>query len=155
MKANKSIIINISVFLLMLMVSGCAAMSDSRSYGSTSAVESSLNVATILRFDDVPVPSGFKSIEHESFAFQNDVTRVALLKYVGTRNIDQIVAFYKEQMPLYKWNPINIIEYERRILNFEKESESCIISIEAIGRKNIVTIAISPKSRPMKVEIKK
>jgi len=114
-----------------------------------------LDVAALLRFNDIPVPAGFKVLENESFAFQNDATRVVLLKYKGARIADQVVQFYKEQMPMYNWNAINIIEYERRILNYEKGSESCIITVESLGRKSEIVIAISPKSRPMKVEVSK
>ena len=143
-----------SCFLILLLVSGCVTTSESRSYDKESDVVPSLDVASALRFNDVPVPFGFKMLEGESFAFRNDVTRVALLKYLGSRSADQAVVFYKEQMPMYNWNPINIIEYERRILNYEKELETCIVTIEARGRKSVITIAISPKSRPMKVDPK-
>jgi len=137
-----------------MVLCSCATTSENTSfYGEReTSIEKSLDVAAILRFDDVPVPFGFRTLETQSFAFQNDATRVALLKYLGSRSSDQIVAFYKQQMPMYNWSPINIIEYDRRVLNYEKNSESCIVTVEKHGRKNIVTIAISPKSRPMKVE---
>ncbi|MFC1621134.1 hypothetical protein ACFL2G_02405 [Candidatus Omnitrophota bacterium] len=138
--------------LWLILIAGCTTSSGSSSYSGGDGV--SLDVAAMLRLEDVPVPTGFRVLNTESFAFQNDVTRVALLKYVGSKTADQVVAFYKQQMPMYNWSAINIIEYERRILNYEKSSESCIVSIEGKGRKSIITIAISPKSRPMKVEIK-
>ncbi|MHC4124426.1 MAG: hypothetical protein ACYSSI_12695 [Planctomycetota bacterium] len=149
---RKRILILSSYFLVLLLVSGCATTYESRLYDGESSSDVSLDVALALRFNDVPVPAGFKILDKESFAFQNDVTRVALLKYIGAKGADQTVLFYKEQMPLYNWKPINIIEYERRILNYERDSESCIVTVESQGRKCIVTIGISPKSRPMKVE---
>ncbi|MDP8229942.1 MAG: hypothetical protein P9L93_02435 [Candidatus Gorgyraea atricola] len=139
-------------FLSLIVLSGCTTMSGSSSYSSSG--DTSLDVAAMLRLEDVPVPTGFKVLNAESFAFQNDVTRVALLKYTGSKTADQVVAFYKQQMPMYNWNPINIIEYERRMLNYEKSGESCIVTIEGKGRKSTLIIAISPKSRPMKVEIR-
>lgn len=151
---SKKFLILAPYIVVLFLVAGCATTYEGRSYGKDTASGTSLDVASLLRFDDVPTPAGFKILEGESFAFQNDVTRVALLKYSGSRSADQAVWFYKEQMPMYKWNPINIIEYERRILNYEKESESCIVTIESRGRGSIITIAISPKSRPMKVEQK-
>lgn len=155
MKRNKILVLS-SYFLMLLLISGCTTTTyEARSYGKDSSGGTSMDVASILRLEDVPVPAGFTILNKESFAFQNDVTRVALLKYSGSRHTDLAVQFYKEQMPIYKWSPINIIEYERRILNYEKGSESCIVTIESQGRKSIVTIAISPKSRPMKVESKK
>lgn len=150
---RKHFLIFSSYFLAMVLLSGCATTRyESNPYGKDSSSVVSLEVASMLRFDDVPAPYGFKILESESFAFQNDVTRVALLKYTGGKTADQVVMFYKDQMPMYNWSPINIIEYERRILNYEKNNESCIVTIESRGRKSIITISISPKSRPMKVE---
>ncbi|MBU4457589.1 MAG: hypothetical protein KJ902_02475 [Candidatus Omnitrophica bacterium] len=153
MKKNKRLSLVVCLLLVAFLCS-CTGMGGSSSYSGSSSEPRMLDVSTMLRFKDVPAPHGFNVLEQESFAFQNDVTRVALLKYIGSRPIDEVVLFFKEQMPMYNWSPINIIEYERRILNYEKEGESCIVTIEARGRKSIVTIAISPKSRPMKVDIK-
>ena len=154
MKKNILCGLSFSFFAILILLSGCTTMS-SGTYGKGSVAEKPLEVSSVLRFNDIPAPYGFKILDHESFAFQNDATRVALLKYVGGTVADRVVLFYKEQMPLYNWNPINIIEYERRVMNFENDSESCIITIEAKGRSSIVTIAISPKSQPMEVETKK
>lgn len=137
--------------LALILLSGCTTLSGPGSY---SGEDVSLDVATLLRFNDIPIPTGFKILDRESFAFQNDTTRVALLKYIGSKHMDLVVAFYKVQMTMYNWSHINIIEYERRILNYEKEGESCIVTIEARGGKSIITIAISPKSRPMKMQKK-
>ena len=153
MKKDKRLSL-VACLLMVAFLCGCTGMGGSSSYSGSPSEPRMLDVSTMLRFKDVPAPSGFNVIEQESFAFQNDVTRVALLKYIGSRPIDEVVLFFKEQMPMYNWSPINIIEYERRILNYEKEGESCIVTIEARGRKSVVTIAISPKSRPMKVDIK-
>jgi hypothetical protein len=140
--------VTVSLFAV-LFLSGCATMYND-GYGKSEPKP--LNVATLLRFNDIPVPAGFMVFDKESFAFQNDSARVALLKYIGPKSQDQVVQFFKEQMPTYNWNPINIIEYERRILNYEKGTETCIVTIEPRGGKSIVIIAISPRSRPMKVE---
>ena len=151
---KKNIAILTTCLALLFLMSGCATMYDD-GYGKSSTEQKALDVSTLLRFNDVPVPAGYKVLNSESFAFQNDAIRVALLKYVGSRTQDQVVLFYKEQMPTYNWSPINIIEYERRMLNYEKGSESCIITVESKGRKSIVIIAISPKSRPMKADTAK
>ncbi len=153
----KKVFMLCSCFLAVLILSSCATTSYDSGYDRDGSVYAekghSIGVASILRFDDVPVPAGFKVLEEESFAFQNDVTRVALLKYAGGKSADLVVMFFKEQMPMYNWSPINIIEYDRRILNYEKKSESCIITIESQGRKSVITVAISPKSRPMKLDM--
>ncbi|MBU3912011.1 MAG: hypothetical protein KKD90_05445 [Candidatus Omnitrophica bacterium] len=151
---KRNIAILTTCMALLFLMSGCATLYEDV-YGSGSAEPRPLDVSTLLRFNDVPVPAGYQVLDSESFAFQNDATRVALLKYVGSRTADQVVLFYKDQMPVYNWNPINIIEYERRMLNYEKDAESCIVTVESKGRKSIVIIAISPKSRPMKMDVVK
>jgi len=107
----------------------------------------SLEVATLLKFDDVPVPAGLKFIPEDSFAFQNDLFRVALLRYSGRVAAEQAVSFYKEQMPLYGWEVINIVEYGTKTLNFDRPEETCTIIINAKGsKKSDIAISVAPKA---------
>ena len=139
-------------FLFLFLIAGCVTLPKSESTGSAEQNKVSLSVAPILKFDDIPVPVGFRILDKESFAFQNDKSRVALLKYYGGQNAEQVLAFYKEQMAMSNWDIVNIIEYDRKVLNYENSDESCIITIQPEGGKSRVTIALSPKSRPIKLE---
>ena len=105
-----------------------------------------LAVASRLKFDDVPVPSGFKIIREDSFIFQDSSVRIGLIKYAGRPNAEDLVNFYKDQMPLYNWNLINIVEYGRAVINFEREGQTCIVTVEPYSTKTILTIAIAPRS---------
>lgn len=149
---------DLSIFSLVLLIiglvicSGCSSIQWARrpSSPSTSAemdVAEQLQVAVDLRFDDIPVPAGFRLDVVNSFAFQNDYTRVGLLKYTGRAKVTEVVDFYKEQMPLYNWILVNVIEYDRSLLNFEKGKQSCIITCEGRATRTILTIAIAPKSQ--------
>ena len=134
------------VFILIaaFVLSGCVTMSGRSS--KVTNMSQGLEVSALLKFDDIPVPNGFNFIAVESFAFQTKDVRVGLLKYEGKSNPDEVVQFYKEQMPLYNWKTINIIEYERRILNFEKNGQSAVITIDGKGNKSSLVIAVSPRS---------
>jgi len=131
--------------VLSVFISGCSTLSGGRSSKSND-FERQLEVSTLLKFDDIPVPSGFKFIASESFAFQTDEIRVGLLRYTGRISPEETVVFFKEQMPLYNWKPINFIEYERRILNFEKDEQSAVITIDGKGASSSLVIAVSPRS---------
>jgi len=136
----------------MIVCSGCSSTGWGRKSSSSSDTETmdtrkQLQVAADLRIDDVPVPVGFKLDAGDSFAFQNDYTRVGLLKYSGRANITEVINFYKEQMPLYNWILVNLVEYERSMLNFEKDNQSCIITCEGGMRKTVLTISTAPKSQ--------
>lgn len=139
-------------FLFLVFLAGCVTLPKSESTGGSEQNKVSLSVAPILKFEDLPTPAGFKILDKESFAFQNDKSRVALLKYYGGQNAEQVLAFYKEQMASFNWDLVNIIEYDRKVLNYENSSESCIVTIQPQGGKSLVTVALSPKSRPIKAE---
>lgn len=139
------------VFLLVachlpFAVLGCATTSGSGSSSGGSAQQGAAGMANILRFDDVPVPAGFRIIDNESFTFQNDQMRVGLLKYGGMPNANKAVEFYKEQMPLYNWDLINVIEYGQRVMNFERADQTCIITIQPLSTRTVIAIAVAPKA---------
>jgi len=135
----KLLFLSTTCYLLTTALSGCATTSNSR-----------IEPQAVLKFADVPVPAGLKPLAQTSYSFQNAGVRVAVLKYQGKANIDQLINFFKEQMPMYNWNLINIIEYGQRLLNFERENETCIITIQVAGFWNedaLVTVSLGPKSQ--------
>ncbi len=138
--------------LVLLFLAGCATFPQSQSSTDSEKNKVTLSVAPILKFEDIPVPAGFKILDKESFAFQNDKSRVALLRYYGSQTADQVVAFYKEQMASFNWNLINIVEYDRKILNYENSEESCVVTVQPNGGKSFVIISLAPRSRPIKSE---
>lgn len=138
------------IVILVFSVAGCAAI---KGRGSSELEEeegyapTTLAVTAKLRFSDVPVPAGFKLIQNKSFVFQTEETRVALMKYSGRAKLQDLVDFYKEQMLLCNWELLNIVEYGRSVLNFERSRQSCIITLESKGMKKIITISVAPKTK--------
>ena len=153
MKFSNLFKIYLIVILLMLLSGfGCATTqgrgaSELEEEEAFAAAATTLPVTAKLRFSDVPVPAGFKLIQDKSFVFQTQGTRVALLKYVGRAKLEELVVFYKEQMPYYNWELLNVVEYGKSVLNFEREGQSCIVTIESKGRKKIVTLSVAPRAK--------
>jgi hypothetical protein len=133
-----------AILSCVLLLTGCAASSPYRSDGADSY--KALDVSTALKFEDVPVPAGFKPIIRDSFAFENDVLRVGILKYSGRAHPDHVVNFYRDQMELYNWRFLNIVEYQRRIMSFERDDQNCTILIEPSGMSTLLTISVAPKA---------
>lgn len=136
-----------STVILLFSLSGCAALNRGN---KDMAVQAPLEPQAVMKFGDIPVPVGFKMIPQQSYSFQNTGIRVGLLKYEGKTGIDQVMSFYKEQMPIYNWNLINIIEYGDRIMNFDRESETCIITLLPKGSSVVVTLAVGPRAQGSK-----
>ena len=129
-------------FIIFFMV-GCATAGTR--YGGAEEAPKALDVAMALKFEDVPIPAGFRAVTNESFTFQNEVIRVGILKYSGGAAADQVVNFYKDQMPLYSWRFLNMLEYGRRILNFDREDQTCIVVVEPTKLTTYITITVAPK----------
>ncbi len=145
--SGKRRMIGIVVMAIVLCVylSGCALGSRGRS--SNVASGQNLNVAIDSRFEDLPVPNGFALLRKTSFIFQNNQTRMGTLRYKGYANLGTLIEFYKKNMVYNGWNFINIVEFGRVILNFENGEESCIVTLEQKGLKNmIVSLNLSPRS---------
>ncbi|MDD5465337.1 MAG: hypothetical protein PHP73_03235 [Candidatus Omnitrophica bacterium] len=122
---------------------GCSTLSDN----PKSINPGLLEPQATLKFSDVPVPVGLKSLPQESYSFESSGVRVGVLKYQGKANADQVINFYKEQMAMYNWNLVNIVEYGQRLINFERENETCIITLEPKGNNITLTISLGPKSQ--------
>ncbi|MEI6631657.1 MAG: hypothetical protein WCL25_03475 [bacterium] len=131
----------------VFMLSGCAGFSKKDRQMSSPGL---LEPQVTLKFNDIPVPAGFKLIPQDSYSFESAGVRVGLLKYKGKANPIQVINFYKEQMSMYSWSLLNVIEYGQCILNFEREQESCIVNMLANGKSITLTISVGPKSQYQK-----
>jgi hypothetical protein len=141
----KLFFLSTTCYLLTAALMGCSTLSNSNN--AKSANPGILEPQAILKYSDVPVPVGLKNLPDQSYSFESSGVRVGVLKYQGKNNPDQVVNFYKEQMAMYNWNLVNIIEYGQRLMNFERENETCIITMEPKGNTIIVTISLGPKSQ--------
>ena len=136
------------VFLLCFvfigfLLSGCADFPQKDDY--MSKTPGVLEPSATIKFSDIPVPAGFKLLPQNSYSFESSGVRVGVLKYRGKGSPDQVISFYKEQMPMYSWNLLNIVEYGDRLMNFERENETCIVSLVPKGSLAVLTISLGPK----------
>jgi len=133
--------------LLTVLLFGCAGVSGESSDRSYSNARSELGVSSALRFEDIPIPAGFAILRKDSFVFQNSQTRLGTLTYSGKADYERLVNFFKRNMAQNSWNLINSVEFGRVIMNFEKEGEGCIVTIEGrSGSKLLITLSVSPLS---------
>lgn len=143
----------VKIYLLMglvLILSGCATTSWRG--GSTVTTEEGITpklgelpIASKLRFEDIPVPESFRLDPKTSFVYEDGQIHLGVLHYESRTPPEELVAFFKREMPNYNWNIVNIIEYGDRMLSFEKPGQSCVISILPKGRGSLVTISTAPK----------
>lgn len=148
---KKNIFIVMGIVFFALAISSCATTNNN---SGASISSGGVGMSGILKFEDVPVPAGFKLIDNESFSFQNDNMRVGLLKYSGMPGANKVVEFYKEQMPMYNWDLINVIEYGQKVMNFERADQTCIITIQPLSTRTVIAVAVAPKAQTVMTEEK-
>ena len=141
MKKNALIFMLLATFVFFFL--GCSMLSQQDK--SMNSNPSALEPQAMNKFSDIPVPSGFKSLPGQSYSFESSGIRVGVLKFQGKADVDQIVSFYKEQMVMYNWNLLNVVEYGERLLNFDRENETCVITLLTRGKTVIITISLGPK----------
>jgi hypothetical protein len=147
----KNLVLTIMLAYVLFAALGCANTGKKDNLKSSPSL---LEPSSSLKFNDVPVPTGFKFIPEDSFSFESYGVRVGTLRYQGKADADLVVNFYKEQMPMYNWNLLNVVEYGERLLNFDRDDETCIISLKP--KRNHITLSISlgPKSQVSKKSLK-
>ncbi|MDD5155776.1 MAG: hypothetical protein PHF11_04730 [Candidatus Omnitrophica bacterium] len=141
---NKLGFIRLMCLVSFVLLGGCASW-DKKDTTNPALLEPQ----AMVKFTDVPVPSGFKLLPKSSYSFETQGIRVGMLKYQGKANPEQIVSFYKEQMAMSNWNLLNIIEYGERQLNFDRDTETCVVILSSKGNSMIISIALGPKGQGM------
>ena len=127
------------LFSLLIFIWGC------QSIPATYQKLPPLTPSSQPRFKDLPVPENFVYLPSKSFIFEHGKTRVGILKYIGKSNPQALVNFLKTQMQKQGWKLKSIIEGGTSFLSFEKEKEVCLINIDFIGRKILLTFSVSPQ----------
>ena len=105
-----------------------------------------------VSFEDIPVPAKFKLVRKESYSFQNDVTRVGHLVYVGRSDINNVLAFFQQQMPLHGWQEMSYIDARSSTRYYDKEGQTCIITVDKLSAAHQVhnmriDLDMRPKSK--------
>jgi len=136
-------------FFSIILLSGCAIL-EPKPYDSTL-----LEPSAIVKFSDIPVPAGFTLLPKSSYSFETTGTRVGMLKYQGKATRDQLVAFYKGQMEMLNWNLLNIVEYGDCQLNFDRDAETCVVTLSPKGSSFLITVTLGPKNQVVHKKVEK
>ncbi|MDD5556604.1 MAG: hypothetical protein PHN82_05045 [bacterium] len=109
----------------------------------------SVQFSTDVSFEDIPVPAGFTLKRKDSYSFQNDMVRVGRLVYTGRSGVNNVLAFYQQQMPLHGWQEMSYIDFRSSVRYYEKAGQSCILTVQPRKAWRNVEIVLDtrPKAR--------
>lgn len=101
----------------------------------------------VYPFSDIPVPNEFERDHDKSFVYESgsgDV-KVGRFFYSGWSSLNDVVAFYQNEMVNKGWSLVNAIKHETTILNYEKEGWVCVLMIKSTLGKAFIEIQAGPK----------
>lgn len=133
------------VVLVAAAVGGCAGPRDSGKAG--------LLVPRKVPFvPDAPLPEGFELIRNQSHDAVSGTARYVWHRYEGRAESAALRAFYKEQMPAFRWTLVDDYMQEGTVtMRFEKGTEACTVEIHAPGGgwagRTVIYVRIIPFDR--------
>jgi hypothetical protein len=102
-----------------------------------------LQPGTASLFSDIPVPRGFTYEPSKSFSDLGRGYRTGQLLFSGNAAVEDVVQFYKEQMPANSWTEErNLRSSDNVAMYFKKGEERSTITIKAGGVISSTTIKI-------------
>ncbi len=120
--------------VVVLCTTGCTLLPRQRSGEQDPNAIEGLQVASELRYSDIPVPRGFVYLRKESWTYEGPGgVRLADLLYKGKAPMQTAVDFFIEQMPISGWEKEMIVGPEtKKRLRFKhtKKSDRCEIILE-------------------------
>lgn len=125
-----------------LLVMGCAGP---RTGGDSQTLRASATPYEV----DIPLPTGFRLVDQSSEDWSGGRLRYLRHRYVGRADKYAVRRFYRDQMPLARWTPRGNGNVGGRVVMwFEREAESCTITIEddrsSLSRRVSVEVIVTP-----------
>lgn len=101
---------------------------------------------------DIPLPAGFALVDQSSEDWSSGPLRYLRHRYQGRGDKHAVREFYRQQMPLVRWAPVQESSmYGRCRMLFARGLESCAVTIEQPGSRRsravTVDVLITPKPR--------
>ena len=120
-----------------LMIAGCT---------TAKVPKDNASLAPQYRFEDVPVHPKLTIDANESFIFETQSLKAGILAYYGDESMDEVIAFFKAEMPKHAWRLVNAIEAKGTVLmNFEKKGRNALMRVSRGALKTSVEITIGPR----------
>jgi hypothetical protein len=127
---NKWILVLLGIVILS---AGCSWFKKARDK-TEKLVTYQAESGSLIQPDDIPVPANFAYQKFESIYYIDGNIRTGKLKYIATEFIStlDVLKFYEERMPSYKWEEIaNATANGKKIKIYKQVSgyDTCKISI--------------------------
>ncbi len=137
------------VLVTMLLTTGCSALKSKKAPTSSTAspanpVAAPQSKSVYLDFGDVLLPKRLKVDRKHSFIFSTSGITAGLLSMKGRVEVNSLITFFQNKMPVDGWQLISAIKASRSMLLFKKQSRWCVISITEGNMSTRTEIWVAP-----------
>ncbi len=136
----------ICVCAALLLFTGCSTF-KSKKAPSTSPTGSRVAPQAkdiYLDFGDILLPRQLKVDRGDSFVFSTSGFTAGLLSLNGRVEVNSLIAYFENKMPVDGWQLISAIKSSRSMLLFKKQARWCVISISEGSLSTGVKIWVAP-----------
>jgi hypothetical protein len=122
------------MLVTMSITMGCSAMTSKKAPPSSTSTPANPGAvpeskSVYLDFGDVLLPKQLKVDRKYSFVLSTSGLTAGLLSLKGRVEVDSLITFFQNKMPVDGWRMISVIKASRSMLLFKKQSRWCVISI--------------------------
>lgn len=134
----------------IFIVSGCGVLKPiNEPYSEGGSSQTGRVVAGVYHdFDDILVPKVMKVNRKMSSVFETPTISAGVLSLSGKSKVVDLIDFFKTNMTKDNWAVVSMFKGPRSILQFEKGSRWCVITLmdSRYGYKTQVEIWVTPKN---------
>lgn len=100
-----------------------------------------------LQFASIPLPDGVVLNRDKTFIYESGsgTVKVGRLSFSLWNRADEVVEYFRNEMPGRGWQSIRIVEHDITIMLYEMENDICTIIVEPGLGKTKIEIQIGPK----------
>lgn len=138
---NKNARIAVVLFMMVLMVAGCASTKAGQPDAAAGADK---NDPLYYDFGDVLVPREMKVDKNASFVFRTPGLSAGVLSMKGRVDGPSLITFFETNMANDNWSLVSAFKSFRNIMLFKKENRWCVINITEKSINTYLEIWVSP-----------
>ena len=138
---NKSAWMAVALFMMVLMMAGCASTKAGQPDAAAGADK---NDPLYYDFGDVLVPREMKVDKNASFVFRTPGLSAGVLSMKGRVDGPSLITFFETNMASDNWSLVSAFKSFRNIMLFKKESRWCVINITEKKMYTYLEIWVSP-----------
>ncbi len=137
------------VFIMALTVMGSGFLGCAKTtYSPNSDGEGQAPPPPIaMQFSSIPLPDGVELNRDKTFIYESGsgTVKVGRLSFSLWNSADEVVEYFRNEMPSRVWQSIRIVEHDITIMLYEMDNEVCTIIVEPSFGKTKIEIQIGPK----------